>query len=170
MTPPRRASALKSVDVTGTDNVGQGFRPNSDHRPTEYAKIWKDHEDLLHHECLPREPSRCPHSRDFRSTPAQRHPPPGAAVPTIRSRRSGFQGANLARLPLENEPHERSRPTPLPHERTTGTCRPQHHPPNFSESSSAQICMNKRVHAQQTSSEVKNHGVRSTPWSDLAAD
>jgi hypothetical protein len=41
MTPPRRASALKSVDVTGTDIVGQGFRPNSDHRPTEYAKIWE---------------------------------------------------------------------------------------------------------------------------------
>jgi hypothetical protein len=28
MTPPRREAALKSVAVTGTDNVGQGFRPN----------------------------------------------------------------------------------------------------------------------------------------------
>jgi hypothetical protein len=92
------------------------------------AKIWARARRLQHHESLPHGPSRCPHSRDCRSAPTGRHPPPGAAVPTIRSCRSEIQKANQTRLPLENELHARSRPAPLPHGRTSGTCTPRHQP------------------------------------------
>lgn len=54
MTPPRRESALESVDVTGTDIVGQSFRPNSHHRRRDYAKIREGARELQRHECLPR--------------------------------------------------------------------------------------------------------------------
>jgi hypothetical protein len=45
---------LESVDVTGTDNVGQSFYPNRQHRPRDNAKIREGARGVLRHECLPR--------------------------------------------------------------------------------------------------------------------
>jgi hypothetical protein len=47
--------------------------------------------------------------------------------------------ANQTRLPLENEPHVRSRPAPLPHGRTSGTCTPVTNHPDPTETSPSQI-------------------------------
>lgn len=103
MTPPKRELVLRSVDTT--DNVGLGIRPNRDHRPRDYAKIWEGARELQHHECLPRRPSCCPHSQENRPAPydgtrrqAPQRPPPGAALQKPRSQPNPSpSGARAAR-------------------------------------------------------------------------
>jgi hypothetical protein len=62
---------------------------------------------------------------------------------------------NQTRLPLENEPHARSRPAPLPHGRTSGTSTPVTKPPNHTDYRPSQIRMARIGQHLELSSEVK---------------
>jgi hypothetical protein len=161
---------LESVDVTGTDNVGQSFHPNRHHRPRDNAKIREGARGLLRHECLPR---GYPTARTAETTYQHR-----MMAPAARHRRDHRpklplqkQGANQTRLTPEREPHTRSRPAPLPHACTTSTHSQPPSPALPAVGKPAPHISAKigEVHAQEGSSEAC-HGCRSTPSSDLATD